>query len=84
MCSSKNRTREERVAQIEDQYRWDLEKAERIVQEKKAKKAGYRYQGAIAIGGSVSFIAIIALLLVLLSIQRNVREIKANTVEKTD
>lgn len=73
MYLQKNREREQQVAQIDQRYQHDLQQADATVAQKRAQKAVNRYYGLLAIGGSLVFISIIALVLVLLSIQRNVR-----------
>lgn len=73
MYLQKNREREQQVARIDQQYQHEQQQAEAVLAQKRAQKAENRYYGLMAIGGSLVFISIIALVLVLLSIQRNVR-----------
>ena len=69
----KNYDREHEVEQIERQYQSDLNHARSVLASRKAKKAEYRNLGLKAIGGSIIFIAFVALFLVVFSIQRNVK-----------
>lgn len=70
---NKNYDRERQVEQIESKYQGDLNHAESVLASRKAKKSKYRGLGLKAIGGSIIFIAFVALFLVVLSIQRNVK-----------
>ncbi|MDZ7360374.1 MAG: hypothetical protein ONB46_06565 [candidate division KSB1 bacterium] len=72
----KNHAREQQIQQIEYAYQSELSHAESVLAQKKAKKATYRALGWKVIGGSVIFIAFVAMFLVLLSIQRNVKMIR--------
>lgn len=76
----KNRDRRSAIENIDNQYSYDLRNAERVLQEKKMTKAGLRYKGLIGLGGGIVFIALVALILSLLSIQRNIKELKRMTV----
>jgi len=69
----KNYYREREIAQINSEYESNLNHAESVVAHKKEIKAKYRGIGLKAIGASVVFIAFLALFLVVLSIQRNVK-----------
>lgn len=69
----KNYYREREIAQLNSEYESNLNHAESVVVHKKEVKAKYRGIGLKAIGGSVVFIAFLALFLVVLSIQRNVK-----------
>lgn len=82
MYFSKNQSREQQIALIERQYERDLREAESILAQKQAAKAVHRYRGLIGVGGSIMFIAVVALILVLLSIQRNIKEIRARVAEE--
>lgn len=73
LFTDKNYTRAREIEQIDSEYESGIRRAESVLAEKKAKKASYRSLGLKAVGGSIIFIAIVALFLVLLSIQRNVR-----------
>lgn len=72
----KNYERSQKVAELERQYEYDQEHAESVLAQKKAKNAGYRILGLKTIGSSIVFIAFVALFLVLLSIQRNVKMLR--------
>lgn len=75
----KNVDRKRQIANMEKQYKSKLSHAESILYEKKARKATYRALGWKVIGGSVVFIAFVALFLVLLSIERNIKQIRELT-----
>ncbi len=70
---AKNYERESQIKELERQYERKLEEAEGVLAHKKAVKSKYRLNGLKLIGGSVVFIAFLALFLVVLSIQRNVK-----------
>lgn len=72
----KNQNRRSTIEDIDRQYQYDLQKAENILLKKKMSKAGFRYKGLLGLGGGIVFIALVALILSLLSIQRNIRELK--------
>lgn len=80
----KNAGRSRQVAQLQRQYQRELQKARMALEQKKAEKAKYRGLGWTVIGGSILFISLAALLLVLLSIQRNIKEIRETTKPKTE
>ena len=82
MYLQKNREREQQVVQIDQRYQNELQQAEAVLAQKRAEKAVNRYYGMLAIGGSLVFISIIALVLVLLSIQRNVRALASEVSAK--
>jgi len=69
----KNYDRDREVQQIENEYQSKVNHAQSVLASRKAKKAEYRGLGLKAIGGSIIFIAFVALFLVVLSIQRNVK-----------
>lgn len=69
----KNYERESQIKELERQYERKLEEAEAVLAHKKAVKSKYRLNGLKVVGGSIVFIAFLALFLVVLSIQRNVK-----------
>jgi hypothetical protein len=69
----KNYYREREIEQINREYESNLNHAESVVVHKKEVKAKYRGIGFKAVGASVVFIAFLALFLVVLSIQRNLK-----------
>ena len=75
----KNYAREEQIKEIEEEYQAKLDQSESIVSATKSKKATYFALGGKIIGGSVILIAMVAILLVLLSIQRNIKQIREMT-----
>jgi len=77
----KNRDRERQIERLNRGYQSDQSRAESVLYSKKAKKAGYRLLGLEVVGGSIVFIAFVALFLVLLSIQRNVRYLRMKSLE---
>ncbi len=77
----KNYDREREIVQIEQTYQNELAQAEAAVVAKKAKKAGWRSLGLKVVGGSFIFISFVALFLVLLSIQRNIRQLRELTAK---
>ena len=79
---SKNYDREREVEQIESEYQSNLSHAQSVLSSKKSKKAEYRGLGLKAIGGSIIFIAFVALFLVVLSIQRNVKLLREGSSGK--
>ena len=78
---NKNYEREQKIEQINSEYEYDLSRAESTLASKKSSKGKYRLLGLEIIGGSVVFIALLALFLVLLSIQRNVKMLKDNSLQ---
>ena len=79
---NKNYEREHEVEQIDRAYQSDLNHAQSVLSSRKAKKAKYRGLGLKAIGGSIIFIAFVALFLVVLSIQRNVKLLREGSSVK--
>lgn len=77
LASQKNYERSEAISAIESRYQHELMKAESDYEASKAKKASWRLNGLYGIAGGIVVVATIALLLVLLSIQRYVRQIDA-------
>ena len=78
----KNADREREIAGIDRRYQSALKSAGYVVSRKRADKAGYRDLGLKLFGGSVVFIAFVALFLVLLSIQRNIRQLREATADQ--
>lgn len=72
----KNRERKRAMAQINHEYETNMQQALGAVESAKAKKAWYRIRGLIGVGGSVMFISVIALTLIMLSIQRNIKQLR--------
>ena len=69
----KNRQREYLISQMDRQYQADIEQAKMDLVKRKVEKAGFAGLGWRIVGGSVVFIALVAMFLVLLSIQRNIK-----------
>jgi len=69
----RNQAREQTIEELDEQYAHELNEAESVLQAKKSRKAGYRSLAWKIIIGSLVFIALVALFLVLLSIQRNIK-----------
>jgi len=69
----RNQAREQTIEELDEQYAHELNEAESVLQGKKSRKAGYRGLAWKIIIGSLVFIALVALFLVLLSIQRNIK-----------
>ncbi len=76
LYDQKNQDRRYAIERINNQYTQDMSRAEMVLMEKQASKSHYRYQGLIGLGGGIVFIALVALILSLLSIQRNISELK--------
>ncbi|MFQ5632804.1 MAG: hypothetical protein ACE5I1_28885, partial [bacterium] len=76
---AKNANREREIANIDYTYEQELQSAEYVLAQKRTSKTGYRTLGLQVFGGSVIFIAFIALFLVLLSIQRNIKQMREAT-----
>ncbi len=72
----KNARWRDEIANIDRQYEYDLSNAEMTLREKQAAKAEYRSWALMGLGGGIVFIALVALVLSLLSIQRNMAELK--------
>ena len=72
----KNRNWRAEISRIDNQYDRDMRAAEMMLMEKKAAKAEYRKKALVGLGGGIVFIAIVALILSLLSIQRNIAELR--------
>ncbi|MCL4708691.1 hypothetical protein KJ068_26325 [bacterium] len=77
----RNHERERQIQDLEAKYQSELSQAEATLAQKKAKKAMLRSMAWRVIAGSVAAIAFIALFLVLLSIQRNVRQMRELTIK---
>jgi len=69
----RNYAREQEIAALESQYQGELNAAEMVVAEKRAKKATLRAWSWKIMAGSFVMVAFLALFLVLLSIQRNIK-----------
>jgi len=72
---SKNAERESEVSRIDNKFLTDKASAETEYLINKGRKSVYRLQGVYAVFGSIGIIAIIGILLVLLSIQRYLKNI---------
>ncbi len=75
LASEKNYERSQTIAAIEARYRAELMRAQAEYEAARAKKASWRLNGLYGIVGGIVVVATIALVLVLLSIQRYVRQI---------
>lgn len=73
---NKNAERERRIKQIDWKYKQSLSAIESRYHSDKLKKVRWRIKGLYGIGGGIVLIAVIALLLVLLSIQRHLKNIE--------
>ncbi len=69
----KNYERESQIQRMDGEYQNKLADSESVLAHKKTVKAKFRGMALKAIGGSIVFIAFLALFLVVLSIQRNVK-----------
>lgn len=76
LFTEKNAEHRRQVAEIEESYKRAESEAEATLAQRKAEKASYRSLSLQIIAGSVVFISLVAMFLVLLSIQRNVRTIR--------
>jgi len=76
----KNVERNQEIARIDSEYANATQQAEAEYRSKEAKKQGFQSQSLMGIAGGISFISVLAILLVFLSIQRSVRKIE----EKVD
>ena len=75
MSVRKNRDRENEIVRIDDKFESEKATAEQEFLNKQVKKSDFLWQGARGLGGGIALISIIALLLVLLSIQRYLKSI---------
>ena len=75
LAIAKNVQREQEIRKVDAQYARALEKAEAEYSAANLKKAALRMAGAYGIGSGIGTIAFVALLLVLLSIQRYLRKL---------
>jgi hypothetical protein len=75
LAAQKNYERSQTISAIENRYRQKLMQAEAEYEASKAKKALWRLNGLYGIAGGIVLVATVALILVLLSIQRYVRQI---------
>jgi hypothetical protein len=76
LFAEKNTERRRQVARIEENYERAQSEAEATLAERRGEKASYRSLALQVIAGSVVFISLVAMFLVLLSIQRNVRMLR--------
>jgi len=81
---NKNRAWRDTIARIDRAYQNELFDAEKALAMKKQAKSEYRKNALIGLGGGIVFIAIVALILSLLSIQRNIAELKSMTIKPAD
>jgi hypothetical protein len=72
----KNAERSQQIAQLEKEYRSDVNQAEADYKNKKNNKDKWRMKSIMAAMAGVAFISVLAILLVFLSIQRSVRKIE--------
>lgn len=77
----KNQERTQVIQMMDQEYQFKLNEAEQVLAAKKARKAALRSIAWKVASGSVVLIAFIALFLVLLSIQRNVRQMRELTIK---
>ena len=80
LFTDKNYSREQQIEQMNNEYEYNRSNSNSILSRKKANKAKYRKLGIQAVGASVVFIAFVALFLVLLSIQRNIKMMRERQV----
>jgi len=79
----KNKEREYQIQEIDSKYQEELAISEAKYSEKKNRKKEFLKQGAIGLGGGIVLISLIAILLVMLSMQRYLKKISKNlTLEK--
>ncbi len=76
----KNQERTQVIQMMDQEYQSKLSEAEQVLADKQARKARLRSLAWKAASGSVVMIAFIALFLVLLSIQRNIRQLREATL----
>lgn len=76
----KNQERTQVIQMMDQEYQSKLSEAEQVLAAKQARKATLRSLAWKAASGSVVMIAFIALFLVLLSIQRNIRQLREATL----
>lgn len=79
---AKNIERERRIEQINYQYQSKIQEAESKYQYKKRQKFELRKRGFYGAGAGIVLIALIALILVSLSVQRNVKDIAEKLAQK--
>jgi hypothetical protein len=72
----KNYQRQRKIQEIDDEYSYALASADAKYEMAQIEKAGLRFTGLYIVGGAISIIAVLALILVLLSIQRYVKRIE--------
>jgi hypothetical protein len=72
LLDEKNAVREQKIKEIDSKYAEESAKAESEYEGKKSGQNAIRTTSAIVIGGAIVTIAFFALVLVILSIQRNV------------
>lgn len=72
----RNYERERQIRELDEKYQIEASMAEEVLAQKKARKAMLRSLAWRVVAGSVAGIAFIALFLVLLSIQRNLRQLR--------
>jgi hypothetical protein len=75
LLGEKNDAREQKIQEIDSKYASDLANAESEYEGKKSGQNAIRVKSAIVIGGAIVTIAFFALVLVILSIQRNVAKL---------
>lgn len=81
---NKNRQREYRINEIESSYQVETMQAELDYQASRVKKAENRVLGLYGLGSGIITVAFIALMLVLLSIQRYIKKIEGKIELKTE
>ena len=75
MSVRKNRDRENEIIRIDDKFESEKAAADAEFLKKQVNKLEYRWKGVYGLGGGIALVSIIALLLVLLSIQRYLKSI---------
>lgn len=81
---NKNYERERRIGEIESDYSYALAQTDVEYEIAKVEKAELRLNGVYLTGGAISLIAVLALILVLLSIQRYVKRIEEKLQKSND
>jgi len=77
---NRNESRAWEIRKLEENYAQSVLEAENVLATKKQTKAGFRSLAWKIMGGSLLVIALVALFLVLFSIQRNIRLLRENMV----
>jgi len=80
----KNYQRQREIATIDNEYEMAIAQANADYEMAQVEKAGLRLKGLYIAGGAISIIAVLALILVLLSIQRYVKRINETLVTQNN